>query len=861
MFKKSAQLKTSNPLKSSDRRKLLAHLQLAYPVLAHAPPQILARLVPDGLRVASALTSADDKCCFYTDDDGVPLWFELGAQVGVALSAAKGKKSTKATAPGTKNGAGQPPRVEGEVIPTLYALWIHPFILPQLTTWAAVIDDHLLAGSALMVPGLCPPPHTFRPCPLQLPPASSASTSATASLAAPTTAELPRAHSLVAITQSDSFIPLVVARLELSGENLIDLRSQPGGKGKAARVVHSFRDTIWEMGGKVKPPAEADFELAELVQQPEGSGVVAGGEQGQAGASAETNGEPKDAADAEGEGAGVTNEGETKDEEEEEEDLAAALEAVLMGANNQDEDEGTAPTQTSAEHTRKAKGKGKKAKHTHDPQPSDSINGDDHHQAEQHAPDHNNHAPSLSATQVDVVLRLALLNALSSLTPESASALLPLPASSLYSAHVLPGRPSHLPPRVGKGKGKAKATWLGWEDWKVRTSVAVGDDVEDGDGEGGEVRVLAEEADVKRSSAKQLKKWIKAAEKDGLLKAKDVRGELTVVELNVAHAELSKWTQLWTLADESAKAAAEEDAALGEGAPASAAAKKKDKNSPDRMGILVQSFYGVKSEATRQLFEVFGLEHDSIQSASSLRMALSDYITKRALAHPTNQALVRPGDDPALAMALNASEGSGTKAKKQKKVAAAGSEAAATATESAPPKEIMPEIKPMRRDDLARKLQDVLQEYHRLSFVRTSTANAILAAQTRPDPLSSSLLASETFQASLKEDERVGMLTKGPSTPISVSIKQRQGRKTVTLISGLEPYGVDPKVLAGELAREVGASTSVSALPGSTVKRPRVEVLVQGDVRRALFAYLEEEAGLDVARLVCVRDEVGGRKK
>ncbi|KAE8232711.1 hypothetical protein CF326_g2246 [Tilletia indica] len=847
MFKKSAQLKTSNALKSSERRKLLAHLQAAYPVLAHAPQHILAKLVPDGLRQANALTSSEDKCCFYTDEDGVPLWFELGGHVGVALSSAKGNK--RADNKSNKAGAGSNKTVDGEVIPTLYALWIHPFILPQLPTWAVVIEDHLLGGSALMVPGLRLPPDTFRPCPLTFPDAASApsgteSPSTSTAVTSPT--QLPSANSLVAITQSDSFVPLVVGRLELSGDKLIALRSQ-AGKGKAARVVHSYRDTIWEMGDKTKPPAESDFDLASLVQRPGEGSTAPDEDKGEASASAEgsvdQNGDTavhgtNYSEDAEG-AHGEVHEQEGEDEEE---DLAAALEAVLMGANDQDDEgEETGPAQAVAESARKGKGKGKKGKKNHDAAKVEGGNDEEHQGSQHDATD--DHGPSLSAAQVDVILRLALLNAVASHTAESATALLPLPASSFYSAHVLPSRPAHLPPRVAKGKGKGRAAWMGWESWKTQTTVPVGDDEDE------EIRVVAEEADVKRSSAKQLKKWIKAAEKDGFLKSKDVRGELTVVELNVAHPEISKWIQLWTLTDESAKAAAEEDAAVGEGAPGSSA--KNAKNAPDRMGILMQTFYGVKSEATRQLFEVFGLEHDSIQSASSLRMALSDYITKRALAHPTNQALVRPGDDPALSMALNTSDASGTKSKKK----AGGAAVNESETKA------LPEIKPMRRDDLARKLQDVLQEYHRLSFVRTSNANAILAAQTRPDPLSLQLLDSDAFKATLKEEERIGTLSKGKSTPISVSIKQRQGRKTVTLVSGLEPYGVDPKVLATELAREVGASTSVSSMPGSTPKKPKMEVLVQGDVRKALFKYLEEEAGLDVSKLVSVKDEVGGKKK
>ncbi|KAL9932885.1 hypothetical protein V8E36_008140 [Tilletia maclaganii] len=850
MFKKPPQLKTSSPLKSSERRKLLAHVQAAYPILAHAPADILARLVPDGLRQANALTSSDDKCSFFTDHDGVPLWFELGGHVGVALSAAKSNKN--------KPGSNQPQRIEGEIVPSLYALWIHPFILPHLPTWTTVIQDHMLGGSALMIPGLRLPPETFRPLPVKLFADESvadddARLSAAAS-AIPEPEQL-RAHSLVAITPSDSLIPLVVGRLEVTGTKLIELRLQPGGKGKAAKVVHSYRDAIWEMGGKVKAPADADIDFASLIKKPgddeaQGAGQIAGeGDEDAGDGPADGAAAAGNEAEQSGDKSEADSQVEQQPEAEDEEDLAAALEAVLMG-NDVSEDEADDPSSAAAaaaESSRKSKGKGKGKKgkkHQAQEAPHDDAPDAAATQGATTAESEKD-GPSLSAAQVDVVLRLALLNALASHNAESASKLLPLPASSLYSAHVLPNRPSHLPPRIGKGKGSSRSVWEGYEAWKSRTSVNVAFDSEYGE----EVSVAAEDADVKRSTAKQLKKWIKACEKDGLLKTKEVRGELTVMELNVTHSELQPWVPLWTIADESAKAAsAGETRTAAESAAGSAA--KKASSAPERMGVLVQTFFSTKAENTRELFESIGLQPQSFQSASSLRAALLEYVAKRSLAHPTDQALVRVGDDPVLAAVLRSSEpGNATKKKGESKNAPAAPAAAA------------PPLKPLRREEISKRVQESLLEYHRLCLVRNSTAHTILSHQTRSDPTSSELVNSRPFRSSLTEDEQIGAMVKGKPTPISVSIKQRQGRKLVTLISGLEPFGVDPKLLATELAREVGAATSVTALPSSTPKKPRVEVLVQGDMRKPLFKYLEEEAGIDVARLVSIKDDAVAKKK
>lgn len=45
-------------------------------------------------------------------------------------------------------------------------------------------------------------------------------------------------------------------------EEMIRVR-KAGGKGKAAKVIHSWKDALWEMGGKGAPPTvDVDQELA-----------------------------------------------------------------------------------------------------------------------------------------------------------------------------------------------------------------------------------------------------------------------------------------------------------------------------------------------------------------------------------------------------------------------------------------------------------------------------------------------------------------------------------------------------------------------------------------------------------------------
>lgn len=88
----------------------------------------------------------------------------------------------------------------------------------------------------------------------------------------------------------------------------------------------------------------------------------------------------------------------------------------------------------------------------------------------------------LSPSEISTLLTLALLQSLSSL---EASAF-PMPASLLYSAHVLPNRPAYIP------KAQREDVVIGKSEWK------------------------------------KLVKWMKEVGKDGLVKIKESKGEVTV---------------------------------------------------------------------------------------------------------------------------------------------------------------------------------------------------------------------------------------------------------------------------------------------------------------------------------------------
>lgn len=246
MFKRAPQTKPATPLRSSTRRHLLSHLVSLYPVLAHAPPELIARLLPEGTKQCNALTSTGTKVLIYSEPDvgaksGQALWFEAGSENGAWMNTAKGGgRKSKASA-------------LHEVLPTIYTLWLVPNLLPVLPTWAQVIDPALLGGSALMVPGLIPPPHTY----------ASSSTHPT----------IPPKNALVSIVAHPGNAPQVLARLEMDMQEVIKLREQ-GGKGKAAVVLHAYKDGLWGLGG-----AEGMGTLPESVQPLESTSEVGEGEE------------------------------------------------------------------------------------------------------------------------------------------------------------------------------------------------------------------------------------------------------------------------------------------------------------------------------------------------------------------------------------------------------------------------------------------------------------------------------------------------------------------------------------------------------------------------------------------------------
>ncbi|OJJ49870.1 hypothetical protein ASPZODRAFT_128424 [Penicilliopsis zonata CBS 506.65] len=76
----------------------------------------------------------------------------------------------------------------------------------------------------------------------------------------------------------------------------------------------------------------------------------------------------------------------------------------------------------------------------------------------------------------------------------------------------------------------------------------------------------------------------------------------------------------------------------------------------------------------------------------------------------------------------------------------------------------------------------------------------------------------------------------GQAPKATVTLERRTGSKTVTKVTGLEIFGIIPTLLAEELQKKCASSTSVAQATGQA--RGVMEVLVQGDQRRAIESAL-----------------------
>lgn len=93
---------------------------------------------------------------------------------------------------------------------------------------------------------------------------------------------------------------------------------------------------------------------------------------------------------------------------------------------------------------------------------------------------------------------------------------------------------------------------------------------------------------------------------------------------------------------------------------------------------------------------------------------------------------------------------------------------------------------------------------------------------------------------------------------ILITIEKRTGTKVVTKISNLEPFFIDPQVLAPELQKKCAGSASVGQVAGA--KPGSMEVVIQGDQRKIITSDILGKRGIDM-KWVDTVDKTKPKKK
>ncbi|KAG0089448.1 hypothetical protein BGZ93_011028 [Podila epicladia] len=191
----------------------------------------------------------------------------------------------------------------------------------------------------------------------------------------------------------------------------------------------------------------------------------------------------------------------------------------------------------------------------------------------------------LSTAEVDQALSEALLQVLKfKITEANSKELLPMNASTLYSSYVLPNR----------SRGRAA------------------------------------EADIKKSSWKKLAKWLKAVEKQDLVKCKEIKGELFLLGVNWNHPQLKGFAGHKTV---------EMDAVRQAKADARVQADQQASSSNSKVLEVMEAYRPNGSSAS--LFENTNRSKDGYYTLQELRALLAEYFKEKNLADPKNQRIIK----------------------------------------------------------------------------------------------------------------------------------------------------------------------------------------------------------------------------
>lgn len=302
----------------------------------------------------------------------------------------------------------------------------------------------------------------------------------------------------------------------------------------------------------------------------------------------------------------------------------------------------------------------------------------------------------------------------------------------------------------------------------------------------------ASQLQMKKTSWKNIKKFIRSLDKEMIIKSKERDGnEVVVYDIDFDDRHIANFTPYRLPKKETAIGTS-----AGRGEKAMGAADAGDSSVGQK--LKVQTLYKPKDKLD-PMFESTGVFY----TASELRPIVEKYIENENLINEKNKRLIEL--DPFLANNALSVKNAGDKGFLEK-----GN---------------------IPRDALLERIQDNC----------CSPYYVILRC-----PPNESEFGSSKPKA-------------GHPPKILITMETRSGNKTVTKVSGLEPFNISPQPLADELRKVCAGSTSVDQLAGSSMRNPVMEVMVQGPQRDAVTKALEKR-GVD-KRWIDVVDKTKGKKK
>lgn len=280
---------------------------------------------------------------------------------------------------------------------------------------------------------------------------------------------------------------------------------------------------------------------------------------------------------------------------------------------------------------------------------------------------------------------------------------------------------------------------------------------------------------IKKSSWKNIKKFMKYLDKQKLVKTKDRDGnEVVILDIDFDDQAILDFKPYRLPKKESGAGAGSSKGGLAEASNAS--------SDEPSIGQKLQKLelYRPPTKLSA-IFEVGGSDSRRLYTTSELREPITSYVELEKLVHDTNKRLIKL--DPVLG---NVFDG---KASIDKEVLAKGS---------------------VPRDALIDRIR------------QSCSAFWII------------LRNGETVDTSASKPKA------GAAPKVIITMETRSGNKTVTRITGMEPFFIPPQPLADELRKTCAGSTSVEKTQGSSPKDPKMEVMVQGPQKDAVLKALEK---------------------